>query len=187
MKLACVVLASGHSKRFGSDKLVHRIDGIMMTRRCLKAIPGELFSEVIVVTRSFEVAELADELGFRVVPNADKTDDIAVTIRLGLDELSMPVDGCMFSVCDQPYLTSASVSALIERFSADMSRIVALSWNKKRGNPVVFPASLLGELQSLPSRLSGSHVIDLHNELLTLVLAKSAKELHDVDTPEDIK
>lgn len=186
MRLGCVVMASGHSKRFGSDKLIYRLDGGTIAGRTLDALPPELFVRVLVVTRSEAVAELALERGFVPVMNSDTTDDTAQTIRLGIENLPEDIDGCMFSVCDQPYLTRESIHALVSEFHAAPQKITALAFKGERGNPVIFPQSLLNELSSLPPNKSGSHVIRAHPERLSLVEVSSGRELFDIDTTGNI-
>ena len=83
MKLGCIFLASGHAKRFGSDKLSYRLDGLPLCEHCFAAVPQGVFDRVAVVARDGRVAALAEKYGFRAVMNPDATDDISVTIRRG--------------------------------------------------------------------------------------------------------
>ena len=83
-------------------------------------------------------------------------------------------------------LARASVEKLIAAFRAEPGRIAALGWQGRRGNPVVFPRRLFGELSALAGDIGGGAVVKRHPELLTLVEAGSARELADVDAPEDL-
>ena len=56
----------------------------------------------------------------------------------------------------------------------------------QRGNPVIFPADLLGELAALTGDTGGGMVVKRHRERLLLVAADSPRELFDVDTPADL-
>ena len=185
MRLALTFMASGHSKRFGGDKLLTLIGGVPLAERCFRAVPGGVFDAVAVVTRSGTVAELAEKYGFAVVMNPDTTDDTSVTIRLCL-EFAGNAAGCAFAVCDQPYLTPDSYRALAETFAAKPDCIAALSWNGARGNPVIFPTALFGELRSLPPGGTGGQVIDRHRALLRLAEVGDGRELRDIDRIEDI-
>ena len=55
----------------------------------------------------------------------------------------------MFCVADQPMLTRQTIVRLCGTFLSDTTKIVTLSWNGKRGNPVIFPKALFSELLSL--------------------------------------
>lgn len=96
------------------------------------------------------------------------------------------MDGVLFSVCDQPFLTTDSIIRLKQSFEESDGAICALSWGGKRGNPVLFPADLLDELAALTGDTGGGAVIKRHPERLVLVEAFSPKELEDVDKPEDL-
>lgn len=181
--LACIFMASGRAKRFGTNKLVYPIDGVPMCDVMFAQHPAELFKQTLVVTRYAAVALSASMHGFSVVENEDENDDVAKTIRLGVMALAPPIEGCLFSVCDQPWLTGATVKAVVDVFLQNPTRIVAPSWQGKRGNPVLFPKQLFAELAALPQNVSGGKVIAAHLDLLTLVPARDAKELMDLDVP----
>jgi CTP:molybdopterin cytidylyltransferase MocA len=75
------------------------------------------------------------------------------------------------------------VQRLIRAFYEHPDRIVALSYQGKRGNPVVFPACLFPELNLLKGEDGGRTVIAWNPGLLLTVEAESARELTDVDYP----
>jgi len=184
--LGCIILASGHSKRFGSDKLLFPFDGSPLCEHCFSTVSRVSFQTSAVVTRSGTVAALANRYGLRPVMNSDSTDDTAVTIRLGMDIMSTDYSGVMFCVADQPFLKKDSIEALIQAFQLNPRRIVRLGWRGRAGNPVLFPSSLFPELRALPPGESGRYVIDRHPELVLLVEAQDERELKDIDRPEDL-
>lgn len=94
------------------------------------------------------------------------------------------LEGVLFAVCDQPWLTAKSIICLKNSFLESPDAICALSWQGRRGNPVVFPADLFGELAALTGDTGGGAVIRRHPERLRLVEAFSPNELLDVDNPE---
>ena len=89
-------------------------------------------------------------------------------------------------MCDQPYLTTKSIINLINSFQESKAAICALSWQGQRGNPVIFPRDLFGELAALTGDVGGGAVIRRHPDRLLLVEAFSTRELSDVDKPEDL-
>ncbi|MEG2435021.1 MAG: nucleotidyltransferase family protein [Ruthenibacterium sp.] len=183
--LACIFMASGHAKRFGENKLLYPMDGTPMCELVFDHHPAEFFKQTLVVTPYAAVALSASMHGLSIVENSDDADDIATTIRLGIEALTPNIEGCLFSVCDQPWLTRDTVAAVVNAFLKDKTRIVAASFEGKRGNPVLFPRSTFAELCALPPHVSGGHVIAAHPDLLTLVEAGSARELIDIDTKQN--
>lgn len=185
MNLGCILLASGFATRFGGDKLRQRVEEKSLYTRALEAFPEELFTRRAVTCRDRALLEEAARAGWTALYNPEAEEGISAGIRLGLSVME-GTDGVLFAVCDQPWLTRRSVTGLTQRFRADPARIVALSWNGRRGNPVFFPRDLLPELAALTGDTGGSAVIRRHPDRLDLVQALSKRELRDIDTPEDL-
>lgn len=185
MKIGAVLMASGAAVRFGSNKLFHPVDGVPMIQRAFSAVPARLFETANVVSCYPEILALAAEQGYRPICNPQAEEGQSASIRLGLSPL-LDMDGVMFSVCDQPWLTQDSVVKLLEAFSSRPDRICSLSWQGQRGSPAIFPAKLFPALLSLTGDQKGGKVIRAHRELLYLVEAASLRELSDVDTVRDM-
>ncbi len=186
ISIDAVLMAGGSSQRFGGNKLLAHWQGRPLVCSLLERFPHKAFGRTVVVTRHPEVAALAGDLGYEVLLRPEECQDISGTIRAGLAAVQGG-SGCLFAVCDQPLLSPPSVLRLAEHFQSHPHRIAALSYDGRRGNPVIFPASLYGELLTLPPGGSGGRVIKTHPQLLDLVEADFPEELLDVDTREDLQ
>ena len=182
MKIGCVILASGESVRFGSNKLLADFCGKPLLIHLLDALPGGLAT--VVVTRSAAVCELAKAKGFRCLLH--RQPEVRDTIRLGLAALP-EIDGCLFCVGDQPLLTAETIQKVVDAYREDPTRIVRAAYGERQGNPALFPPSLYGELATLAEGEAGVTVIRRHPELVRTVQAAFAEELADVDTPEALE
>lgn len=185
MRVGCVLLAAGSGRRFGENKLLFPVEGVPLYRRVLSACAGVPFARRVVVSRYPPVLSGALACGFAPVFNAGAEEGIAASVRLGAAAMQ-GLDGALFAVCDQPYLTTESIRRLLNAFMESPHRIHALSWRGERGNPVLFPGDLLGELAGLTGDLGGARVIRRHPERLSLVEAARARELWDIDRREDL-
>lgn len=183
MRVGAVLMASGAAVRFGGNKLLHRVEGLPMICRAFQALPARLFYRAAVVSACPEILSLAAEHGYLPVPNPDAAQGQSASVRLGLAALGK-VDGALFAVCDQPWLERGSVLRLLDAFARHPDRICALSWQGRRGNPVLFPPDLFPALLALTGDRGGGAVI--RAERLLLVEAGSPRELRDVDAPEDL-
>lgn len=178
--IAAVFLASGRGKRFGGDKLLWKVEGMPMAERVFRALPPEIPG--VVVTGDRNIAVLAQKYPhIRVAENRDERDDIALTIRRGLEALPVEADGALFFVCDQPWLERASVCRLADAFQKDPTKIYALSCGDRMGNPCLFPRNFFGELMTLPPDTGGKAVIARHPDLVRRIQAADARELKDLD------
>lgn len=182
-KLGCVIMASGLSKRFGSNKLMADFHGKPMIQRALDATDGQ-FSKRVVVTRHERVAALCREQHVDVVlhdlPNRNDT------VRLGLEALG-DLDACMFLPGDQPLLRRETVTMLLESWNANPSRIVRPSHEENEGSPVLFPSWAFPELLDLPEGKGGGVVIKNHPQAVHRVSVADPFELADADTPETLE
>ena len=185
MKIGGVLLASGSGRRFGSNKLLAAVDGAALYRRAMETLAGAGLDRLAVCSPYPEILAAGMALGFLPLCNHQASQGISSSIRLGLCHME-DMDGVLFSVCDQPYLTTKSIIRLLHSFRQSKSAICALSWRGQRGNPAVFPKAYFGELAALTGDIGGGAVIARHPDRLILVEAASPDELSDVDWPEDL-
>lgn len=182
-KLGCVLLASGLGRRFGGNKLLAESEGRTLLDRAMDALPAGDFQRAAVTSRYPAVLARAAERGYLPLENPLAEEGIAAGVRLGLSAME-GMDGVLFAVCDQPWLTRDSVSRLAAAFRRRPDSIHALAWEGERGNPVIFPAWLFPELAALRGDRGGGAVIARHPELLRLTRAAFPRELEDADTPD---
>ena len=117
LTVGCVIMASGLSRRFGTNKLLADFCGQPMLCRAFAATATPGIAARIVVTRSEEVQALCRAHGVPVLLHSlpGRND----TVRLGLSALleqQPELSGCMFLPGDQPLLRQKTVEAMTERF-----------------------------------------------------------------------
>lgn len=200
MKIGCVLLAAGAGRRFGGGKLfggkllggklLFEVDGVPMIARALQLFYGIPFAARVCVTRAEagEIQQLAFQSKFPVVINPDPERGVGTSVAIGTEAIlakEPSLDGILYAVADQPYLSPESVKTLIQTFEAYPTDIVSLCFGRRRGNPAVFPAEFYPELCALKEDTGGGAVIKRHSERLRLVEAASVRELDDIDTKEN--
>lgn len=176
-------MAAGAAQRFGANKLLASWRGAPLYRHALAALPEDCLTRTVVVSGSPEILRAAAERGFEAVQNDCPEAGPGRTIRMGLSHLP-PVDACLFTVCDQPELQPHTFRQLAGTYQGG---IRAAAFQGRRGNPVIFPASLFGELLQLPDSKGGSAVLNRHAAALTLSECGCRRELTDVDTPAELQ
>ena len=185
MTVGGVLLASGCARRFGSNKLLIQGESAPLYRRAMDTLAGAGLARLAVCSPYPEILAAGEALGFLPLENQNAAEGISASIRLGLAHMA-DLAGVLFSVCDQPFLTTESIIRLINAFQRSKTAICALAWQGQRGNPVVFPREYFGELAALTGDVGGGAVLRRHRERLVLVEAASPRELSDVDTPQDL-
>ena len=197
LTVGCVIMASGLSRRFGTNKLLADFCGQPMLCRAFAATATPGIAARIVVTRSEEVQALCRAQGVPVLLHSlpGRND----TVRLGLSALleqQSELSGCMFLPGDQPLLRRETVEAMTERFcptewqketEREIFRLGAVADNDPTplvGSPVLFGSSFFSELLTLPENKGGNVLLKKYPaQVRTICIADSA-ELLDADTPE---
>ena len=189
MKIGCVLLAAGAGKRFGGGKLLHKIEGEPMIQRALRLFLQIPFAARVLVTRAEagEIQQYAREAGVPTVINPEPERGVGSSVSIATEAIlaSEPqLNGILYAVADQPYLTKESVEKLLAAFAEHPNQIVSLGFEDVRGNPAIFPREFFSKLSSLREDIGGGAVIKRYPERLRLVEAGSARELQDIDTKE---
>lgn len=189
MKIGCVLLAAGAGKRFGGGKLLYEIEGEPMIARALRLYGKISFAARICVTRSeaCEIHRSARDLGFPVVINPDPERGVGTSVAIATEAIlaNIPsLDGILYAVADQPFLTLQSVQRLLEAFEAHSDDIASLCSGKRRGNPAIFPTRFYPELCALKEDAGGGAIIRRHPDCVQLVEVIDERELDDIDTRE---
>ena len=146
------------------------------------------FSQAFVSIDKGYMIEAARERGFAVVINPAPEKGMSSSVRLGTAYICQTgaYDGILYAVADQPHLKAGTVEQLVKAFEKEPDCILAPESNGKRGNPVLFPASLFEELLNVTGDRGGRQVIAAHPDLLRTIAVPS-EELQDIDTKEDMQ
>lgn len=202
LTVGCVIMASGLSRRFGTNKLLADFCGQPMLCRAFDATATPGIAARIVVTRSEEVQALCRAQGVPVLLHSlpGRND----TVRLGLSALleQLPeLSGCMFLPGDQPLLRRETVEAMTALFCREQPS--PAEWQKETereifrlahrfindpnplvGSPVLFSKRYFSELRILPEGKGGSVLLRKYPERVHNIFIGDRNELLDADTPE---
>lgn len=184
--IAAVVLAAGAARRFGSQKLLAPLEGRPLVRWTVEEVLASgVDRTVVVLGREADAvrAALAD-LSVEFVSNPGFSRGMSTSIRAGIEALDPAVEGALVVLGDQP-IPRAVIRRLLRAHAASRLPIVAPSYRGERGNPVLFAASLFGELRGLEGDRGARSLVDRSPGRLLLVPFPHAPP-PDVDTPEEL-
>ena len=190
-RIAAIVLAAGQSRRTGRrNKLLAEIDGQPMVARVVDAVAASAAATVVVVS-GFEAERLGAALAGRdltIVHNPRFDEGLSTSLRTGLGALTQSgarVDGVMVCLGDMPGVKSRHIDALISAFDPLEGRAICVPvYQGKRGNPVLWGASLFAEIAGVAGDVGARHLIGEHAEVVCEVAIDDPGVLLDVDTPE---
>ena len=95
------------------------------------------------------------------------------------------IKGILFSVCDQPDLTFATMLSLIRCAMLRPGQIICTGKDGKTGNPVFWDKKYFPELLELTGDTGGKQVMCKHQDEIVVIETKS-EELKDIDYRSDL-
>lgn len=180
--LDIVVMASGHSRRYGKNKLLEPWGDGTLLEATLSQIPYDMVNEVVVVTRYESVARIVNQYPARcILHNEEYQSD---TIRIGIEALNLQHEATMFLTCDQPLRTKRSLRSMILESYQHKQCFIQLAYGNRRGNPIIFPKNYDTELKKLKDKETGKTIVKRYPNQIYLVEALHPYELIDIDTQD---
>jgi molybdenum cofactor cytidylyltransferase len=182
-----VVLAAGRATRMGVQKLLLPLDGRPLVLWAVDAALASTASRTIVVV-GHESTEVTAALGSRavtVVPNPDYAQGMSSSLRVGILGAGTDCDAVVVLLGDQPFVTSALVDALIQRYAETGSAAVRPCVHGRPANPVLLSAALFPEVLAQRGDVGGREVLDRHAGDVSLLPVDDPLLLADVDGRED--
>jgi molybdenum cofactor cytidylyltransferase len=197
---AAIILAAGSSSRMGGGrhKLLLPLGDRPVLAHVIAAALASQASPILIV-----LGHQAEQVRTQIAPftalsavisieNPAYLQGMSTSLRAGLQALLQrqntheqafhSLDGVIILLGDQPLMTAHSIDALITCKQATGKRIIAPLYNGKRGNPVLFDASLFPELLEISGDEGARSVIERHKQDVATIELSDAITSYDVDT-----
>jgi molybdenum cofactor cytidylyltransferase len=184
--ITAVVLAAGAASRFGSQKLLASFRGAPLVRRTVENVLASGVSETIVVLgrEGDQVRDALADLAVRFVTNADFQSGLSTSVRAGINAIAPSATAAIVVLGDQPGVSADIIDRLIEERLRSGRPIVVPEYAGTRGNPVLFEATLFGELQTIEGD-QGARAVIARDPTRVATVSFPFEMPADVDTPED--
>jgi molybdenum cofactor cytidylyltransferase len=165
--IGIVLLAAGGSSRLGAPKQLLAVDSDTLLGRAARTALASRARRVVVVTGAYadKCRDAVAGLPVELVVHPAWADGQASSLRAGLAALrsAEPVAAAIVMLCDQPFVSTALLDDLIDRYVATGARVVASRYAADIvGPPALFDASVFGELDALRGDVGAKGVIMAH-------------------------
>jgi len=186
--ITILVLAAGSSSRMGQSKQLLTIAGETLLQRIVaRAVEANPSSVVVVLGSNKESHEkIIADYPVQIVFNEQWQNGMGSSIKAGIKYIETNVENTkavIITVCDQPHLTAAHFKALAEKFNSEGRNIVASSYNKTSGVPILFGKQFFKDLKEVNDAGGAKSVVQKNPDQVTLVPFPLGAI--DLDTMED--
>lgn len=198
---AAIILAAGSSSRMGSGRhklllplhdrpvLAHVLDAVLASQaRPVVLLLGNQVEQV-----RAHIASYVTHPDLSIIENTDYLQGMSTSMRLGIQTLQTygytklsdkEIDSALVLLGDQPLITAQDIDTLIVTYRTTGKRIIAPTYEGKRGNPILFDASLFPELLEVTGDEGGHSVLERHRDEIATVEMGNPLANIDVDTWE---
>lgn len=185
MRLGAVVPAAGLSRRMGREKILLRFGESSVLERVLGALAAAGVEQRVAVLRPdlSEAREQARRAGARVVINPHPEEEMLLSIRMGIAELSPEVEAFFIWPADHPAVSLETLGALARE--AASARVCLPTHRGRRGHPALVGSLLTPEIAAIPAGRGLPHLWRARPESLREVAVEDPGVLLGIDTPED--
>ena len=181
-----ILLAAGSSRRFGGDKLLHRLPDGRPLAVAAAASLRPACDRLVAVLRpgAQELAErlAAERCATVVCADADggMGNSLACAIRA-----TPNAAGWVVALADMPYIATASHRQVVAALRRGAS-IAATEYGGRRGHPVGFSSRWFAALSALTGDRGARSIVQANEALVTRCAVDDDGVLTDVDTPGDL-
>lgn len=186
--IAIIILAAGSSSRLGQPKqlLTYQSQSLLQHIVSLVSIlPSVTPAVVIGANREIIEANLLSA-DIKIIINDEWQQGMASSIKAGLRamlETNPSLDGCLFAVCDQPYISTALLNEIIAVHAQTGKGIIAAAYADTLGTPVFFSKKYFDNLLALNNDEGAKKIIRQYAADVASVPFPNGEV--DIDTLED--
>lgn len=184
--MTVLLLAAGSAQRFGSQKLLARLaDGRMVVEAAVQNLRASGEDIVAIASGDELVVSVLERCGCRVVINARAHEGMGTSIAAGV-RASDYAAHWLIALGDMPFIQPETIVKVAASL-AGQHRIVVPQFDRKRGHPVGFSASLKSELMALEGDSGARSVIAAHAHEVLILDVNDGGILADIDTQSDLQ
>ena len=160
-----VVLAAGSSSRLGQPKQLLLYKNTSLLKYTISQASQVPNTAIIVVTGSNHelIEKEITDPEIKTIFNPDWELGMSTSIATGLNELlrlNPDIQKCIFTVCDQPYITTIVFENLIKEHQKKAKGIAASEYAATLGTPVLFHKKYFTELLQLKGQEGAKKIIN---------------------------
>ena len=187
-RVGAVILAAGLSQRMGQQKLLLPLHGKVLFEHVLTTVNQFVWTDCIAVIGEPQqkMAQVCSQHHIRWLFNPASAEGQASSIRLALQQLDPQLDGILFLLGDQPFISVKLVQTMLEQFflCGSANTIIVPQYSGKNCSPVLFGADWRNDLGALAGDEGGRRIIRANPDSVAALEWTDPQDFYDSDTWE---
>lgn len=186
MNIGAIILAAGHSRRMGKQKLLLPLGGRTLIDQVVEEVLASAVDHIVVVVSQDEekVKQELSKHRVALVVNPDPAGEMLSSVRCGVKALPKDCEAAMVVLGDQPGMKAAMVRELIATFRKS-GGIVVPAHRGRRGHPTLFASRYFDEVLSQFEEVGLRGLLQAHPEDVYELEIDDPAALDDLDHPGD--
>lgn len=180
-------MAAGESSRFGSNKLLARINGDTVVSRVVRTCVRSKADEVIVVLGhdADRIKRALKGLTCKLVFNENYHLGMSSSVKAGLRSCFHYAQAILILPADVAFISTNAINKVIDEYLGLRRPIVIASHRERSGHPILLDRSMFPEVSKISEEGQGlKGVLRKHVSSITKVQT-SREVLIDIDTKEE--
>lgn len=188
--ISIVVLAAGRSQRFGSNKLLEKVNDKTMIEKVVDATFKSKVDKVVVVI-GFEAEKITEALAAyncAFILNEEYEKGQSYSVIAGVAAVARESEAVLILPGDIALITSKAIDQVVDEYWISRDPIVVASYKGRLGHPILFGKGLLKEVLEIKEENQGlRHLLRKYSQQIKKVDVDSPEVLIDIDTKEDFE
>ena len=172
--VAAIILAAGASRRMGKPKQLLPYREHTLLGHVIQCTLASSCSSVIIIlgANAGIIKSQIEHFPVEIVKNPEWNQGISSSIRCGIQyikEQSLNVDGIIFLVCDQPSISTETITQLLDLYNEASKPIIASQYAGIIGIPVLFDYGFCSELLQLKGDRGAKRLIQKYRDQVATI------------------
>lgn len=190
-QVPCVFLGAGEGRRFGSQKLLYRIDGKPLLYHGLKSCVESSLKYIIVILGD-SADPVKEEINryfhgegkIKIILNKNHKQGMMSSFKLGIKSCGDNCKGLMMYLGDMPFVSTETINSLINAWRTD--RFVIPKAGNIYRHPRIIPSCSFPDFFKLKGNEKGEKILKKFKKNIDEITFKNLNEFRDIDTLQEI-